>query len=109
MKAKKKKKSLNSRGAAQKISSLLWDFLKTLSTAERNKRLDKFHKSVRARVASAKASSAGTNTRQKHGEPTRTVPTRLVARSGQETVILRPQAEESFDYAQDRPHGVSGS
>lgn len=82
MKAKKKKKSLNLRRAAEKISSILWDFLKTLPTEERNKRLDKFHKSVRAKVASARASSTVTNTHQKHGEPIRTVPTRLVARSG---------------------------
>ena len=82
MKAKKKKKSLNLRGGAEKISSILWDFLKTLPTEERNKRLDKFHKSVQARAARTRVSSAGTNTRQKHGEPTRTVPTRLVARSG---------------------------
>ena len=82
MKAKKKKKSLNLRGAAEKISSVLWDFLKTLPPEERNRRLDKFHRSVRARVASARASSAVTNTHQKHGEPPRTVPTRLVARSG---------------------------
>lgn len=79
---KAKKKSLNLKGAAEKISSVLWDFLKTLPTEERNKRLDKFHKSVRAKVASARASSAVTSTHQKHGEPARTVPTRLVARSG---------------------------
>ncbi len=82
MKAKKKKKSLDLKGASEKISSALWDFLKTLPTEERNKRLDKFHKSVRAKVASARASSPVTNTHQKRGEPARTVPTRLVARSG---------------------------
>jgi len=82
MKAKKKKKTFNLGGASERISSVLWDFLKTLPSEERNKRLDKFHKSVQAKVASARAFSAVTNTRQKHGEPTRTVPPRLVARSG---------------------------
>ena len=81
MKAKKKKKSLSLKRAAEEISGNLWAFLKTLPTEERNRRLDKFHKSVQAKVASAKASSAQSNTHQKREEPAQSVPIQLVARS----------------------------
>ena len=107
MKAKKKKRSQSLKRAAKIISESIWDFLKTLRPEERDKRLERFHKSVQARVARTRASYA--SIRQNPGGSGLTVPTRLVARSRQETVILRPQAEESFDRAQDRPHGLSGN
>jgi len=107
MKAKKKKRSQSLKKAAKIISESIWDFLKTLRPEERDKRLERFHKSVQARVARTRASYA--SIRQNPGGSGLTVPTRLVARSRQETVIPRPQAEESFDRAQDRPHGLSGN
>ena len=78
MKAKKRKRSLSLKRASKIISESIWDFLKTLPLGERNKRLERFHKSVQARVARTRASYA--SIRQKPGEPERTVPTRLVAR-----------------------------
>lgn len=81
MKAKKKKSS-SLRQAAKTISESLWDFLKILPPEERDRRLEKFHKSVQAKVARAKARASYANTHQKLGGRDRTVPTRLVARSG---------------------------
>ena len=64
MKAKKRK-ALSLRQAAKTISENIWDFLKTLPPEERDRRLEKFHKSVQAKMARAKASASYANTHQR--------------------------------------------
>lgn len=81
MRGKVKKKS-TLKQAAKVISDNIWAFLKTLPPEERNKRLEKFHKSVQKKLSRTKVKASYANTHQKLREPDCNSPTRLVARSG---------------------------
>jgi hypothetical protein len=76
----KKKKS--AKQTARLITDTLWEYLKKLPAKERNKRLDKAHRSMRAKIAKARGSSGRANGSPKGGERVDAAPLPYAARSG---------------------------
>lgn len=77
----KKKINLSAKKTARLIADTLWGYLEKLPAKERNKRLDKAHRSMRARIAKAKASSAVSNGHPKGQGRAPVVPVPYAARS----------------------------
>ncbi len=77
----KKKKLLSAKKTARLIADTLWGYLEKLPAKERNKRLDKAHRSMRTRIARAKASSAGSNRHPKSEGRAPVVPVPYAART----------------------------